>query len=102
MIHVIATIQVAPGRRQDFLREFHAIVPAVRAELGCQEYVPTIDVPTGAAAQIPTRDDVVTVIEKWTTREHLEKHLVAPHMIKYREKVKDLVLGVQLQILSPA
>ena len=35
MIHVIATIEVAPGRREAVLAEFHKIVPLVRAESGC-------------------------------------------------------------------
>ena len=32
----------------------------------------------------------------------LEAHLVAPHMMEYRPKVKDFVKKVSLQILSPA
>ena len=34
MIHVIATIEVQPGRRAAFLAEFHRIVPLVRAAAG--------------------------------------------------------------------
>lgn len=102
MVHVIATIHVAAGRRTDFLREFHAIVPSVKGEHGCLEYGPAVDVPTSIAAQLPGRDDVVVVIEKWANLSALEKHLVAPHMLKYREKVKELVTGVELQILEPA
>ena len=102
MIHVIATIQLVPGRRADFLKEFHAIVPLVRAEKGCVEYGPTIDFQTMIPAQIPLRPDVVTVMEKWASIDALEAHLIAPHMISYRTKVKDLVTGVQLQVLEPA
>ncbi len=49
MIHVVAAIQLVPGRREDFLKEFKAIVPAVLAEKGCVEYVPTIDLETNVA-----------------------------------------------------
>ena len=51
MIHVIATIELHPGRRADFLREFHRIVPAVLAENGCLDYGPTVDLATGLSAR---------------------------------------------------
>lgn len=101
MIFVIATIQLVPGRRSDFLKEFHAIVPLVRAEKGCLEYGPTVDVSTNIPAQLPVRPDCVTVVEKWSDITALEAHLIAPHMLAYRGKVKDLVQGVQLQVLEP-
>ena len=101
MIHVVATIQIATGRRDDFLKEFRAIVPAVRAEKGCLEYGPTVDLPTNVSVQPPVRNDVVTVIEKWEDIPSLEAHLVAPHMLAYRAKVKDLVRSTQVQVLEP-
>jgi quinol monooxygenase YgiN len=102
MIFVIATIQLAPGKRADFLKEFHALVPKVHAEEGCIEYGPTIDVATLIPAQPPVRDDVVTVVEKWASLEALQAHLMAPHMLEYRGKVKAFVAGVSLQVLEPA
>jgi quinol monooxygenase YgiN len=102
MIYVIATIELAPNRRADFLREFQANVPAVRAEAGCVEYAPTIDVSTSSPAQLAARADVVTVVEKWADIEALEAHLIAPHMLAYRAKVKDLVQRVTLQVLTDA
>ena len=102
MIFVIATIEIAPGRRNAFLDEFHRLVPLVRAEAGCLEYGPAVDVAANLPRQIGPRDDVVTVVEKWQDLPALQAHLVAPHMTGYRERVKDLVAGVQLQILTPA
>lgn len=102
MIHVVATIAIAPGRRADFLREFTALVPQVRAEAGCLEYGPTVDMPTNIPAQPAARPDVVVVLEKWADIEALEAHLVAPHMLAYRARVKELVQGVELRVLSPA
>lgn len=101
MIHVIATIQLAPGKREEFLREFRALVPRVTAEDGCIEYGPTVDVATTIAAQLPVRGDVVTIVERWRDLPALEAHLVAPHMQTYRAKVKPMVVGTQLQILEP-
>jgi quinol monooxygenase YgiN len=102
MIHVIATIELAEGKRAAFLEEFHKIVPLVRAEAGCLEYGAAIDTPTGLSAQGPLRDHVVTVVEKWESLEALKAHLQAAHMVAYRPKVKELVLGTRLQVLAPA
>ena len=44
----------------------------------------------------------VVVVEKWDNLDALNAHLVAPHMGSYREQVKDLVTGMNLQVLEPA
>jgi quinol monooxygenase YgiN len=102
MICVIATIEVAGGRRQEFLAEFRKVVPRVLNETGCLEYAPMVDVPSGIGAQAPARPDVVTIVEKWASLEALEAHLMAPHMIDYRKAVKGLVKAASLAILAPA
>jgi quinol monooxygenase YgiN len=102
MIHVIATVRTAAGRRADFLAAFGQVVPLVRGEAGCLEYGAAVDLPTTIRAQAPVRDDVVTVIEKWDSMAALEAHLSAPHVLSYREKVKDLVAGLEIQVLEPA
>jgi quinol monooxygenase YgiN len=102
MIHVIATIQLNEGCRDEFLDHFRALLPSVLEEAGCVDYGPTIDVPTTIPAQGPPRDDVVTVVERWESTDALADHLIAPHMNEYRTKVKDLVAGMTLQVLEPA
>jgi len=102
MIHVIATIQIQPGRRNDFLKEFHQVVPLVLRETGCIEYCPAIDVATEIPAQGDLRENVVVIIEKWASLDALEDHLIAPHMLEYRKRVKDMVAGSSIQVLEPA
>ncbi len=102
MIYVIATIEVEAGKRDAFLAAFLANVPNVLAEEGCIEYEPTIDVSSGIAVQGAVRDEVVTIVEKWESLQALRAHLAAPHMLEYREQVKELVKRVDLQILEPA
>jgi quinol monooxygenase YgiN len=102
MIHVLATIEVKPGQREVFLAEFHRIIPMVHAEAGCIEYGPTVDVASGIAVQGPLRENVAVIIEKWESLAALKAHMQAPHMAEYRVRVKDMVVGVQLQILEPA
>ena len=101
MIHVIATIELVPGKRDDFLTEFHKIVPHVLAEEGCLDYGPTVDVET-TLPNVTPRPNVVTVVEQWDGMDELEAHLVATHMVEYRKIVKEWVVGSQLQILAPA
>lgn len=102
MIHVLATIDLRPDTRDQFLAEFRAIVPIVLAEAGCLEYGAAVDVPTGIPAQPPVRPDVAVIVEKWRDLDALRAHLVAPHMLAYRERVKPFVLRSTLQVLDPA
>lgn len=102
MIIVLATIELNPGTRDAFLAEFRSNLPAVRAEQGCIEYFPAIDFATSLPSQAPAREDVVVVVEKWESVAALEAHLIAPHMMTYRQRVKDYVKGTSLQILEPA
>lgn len=101
MIHVIATIQTAAGQREAFLAAFGQLVPLVLAEAGCLEYGPATDLPTSIAAQPPVRNDAVVVIEKWESLAALEAHLVAPHVQRFRDNVKQLVLGTEILVLKP-
>ena len=102
MIHVIATIDVVAGRRDAVLAEFHRIAPLVRAEAGCLEYGPAVDLASGAPSQIALRADVVTVVEKWESLDALRAHFTAPHMLEYQAKVKDLIERRAIHVLSPA
>jgi quinol monooxygenase YgiN len=101
MINVLAAISVKPGKRDEFLEIFKANVPAVLAEDGCHGYVPAVDVETGLDPQV-LDENVVTIIEQWESLDALRAHLAAPHMATYREKVKDLVAGVSLKVLTEA
>ena len=101
MIHVLATVELADGKREEFLQEFQQLVPKVLAEDGCIEYGAAVDVPTSVPAQTPPPENAVTVVEKWESIEALEAHLVAQHMLDYRTKVKSLVTGTKLRILEP-
>ena len=102
MIHVIATIQLAPGTREAFLEEFRRLTPLVRAEDGCVEYGAAVDEPTPIPVQELAGDDAVVVVEKWDSVAALQAHLTAPHMADYRTRVKDFVRGVRLRVLRPA
>jgi quinol monooxygenase YgiN len=101
MVHVIATIDLAPGTRDRFLAEFLRLTPLVRAEAGCVEYGATVDEPTPIPAQELAGEHTVIVVEKWESVEALQAHLNAPHMADYRTRVKDFGRGVKLRVLRP-
>lgn len=102
MIHVIATIKVTPGRRDEFLAAFAAVTPLVEAEEGCLEYCATVDEPTSIDRQAAAGDDAVVVVEKWQSVAALEAHLAAPHMNDFRVKTDGVMLDVHLLVLKPA
>lgn len=99
MVHVIATVQIKPGRVKEFLRIFKANVPLVRSEKGCIAYVPAVDIDAGLPPQIMD-ENVVTIIEAWESVEALHTHLKAAHMLSYREKVSGIVETVSLKVLQ--
>ena len=102
MIYVIAGIELHDGRRDEFLEIFKGNVPKVRAEEGCIKYEPTVDVDSGIPIQGALRENVVTIVEAWESVDALQAHLKAPHMLTYRERVKDLVKEIKIQVLEPA
>lgn len=101
MINVIASIQIKEGQLSEFIEIFKSNVPNVIAEKGCIEYVPTVDVPTGLPPQ-KLNINVVTIIEKWDNLEDLQAHISSPHMLAYKEKVKNLIEKMSLKILKEA
>ena len=99
MINVIASIHIKEGRLPEFIDIFKSNIPNVLEEKGCIEYVPTVDVPTDLPLQ-ELKKNVVTIIEKWDSLKDLQVHLLAPHMLAYKENVKDLVDKLSLKVLG--
>jgi quinol monooxygenase YgiN len=102
MIHVVAIITTKPGEREAVLAAVRANLPAVRAEKGCIEYGPAVDADGIGSFQTKAGPDTIFVIEKWQDAEALKAHAAAPHMTAYAAKVKDLVAGRVIHVLSPA
>ncbi len=102
MIHVIAVITAKPGMREKILEAFRDNVPAVRAETGCIEYGPAVDVSPKLAVQTECGPDTFIVIEKWESIDALKAHAVAPHMQAYAARVKDYIAARAVHVLEPA
>lgn len=101
MINVIATVQVKEGKRSEFINLFKTIVPLVKAEKGCIDYFPTIDLPTDLPPQ-DINENEVTIIERWESLDHLMAHLATRHMAEHMEKEKDFVEKASIKILQEA
>ena len=101
MIHVIATIKLRPNAREHYLTILKKNVPKVKAEAGCLEYEPVIDIDSGLPFQGTIRDHVVTIVEAWESLEHLLAHLQTPHMRSYRDAVASYVKKVSVQVMAP-
>ena len=101
MICVIATIKAKAGQRNALLACIEDNLSNVHAEIGCLEYQPMVDTESSLGAQ-QLDENIVTMVEKWETMSNLNAHAVAPHMLVYREKVKDIVESVSLKVLTAA
>lgn len=101
MIHVIASVQVKPGTVKEFLGIFKANVPLVKAEKGCIQYVPTVDINADLLPQVMD-ENAVTIVEAWESLNDLRAHLGSPHMLAYREKVSAIVESVTIRVLQEA
>lgn len=101
MIHVVAIITAKTGQRDAVLASFRGILADVRAEAGCLEYVPVVDVEIGAETMAKIGPDSFMVIEKWSSLDALKAHSVAAHMIAYAARVKDLIASRAIHVLNP-
>lgn len=101
MITVLASINVKEGCLAEFLEIFKENVPNVCAEEGCISYEPMIDIDSQLPPQV-LNENIVTIVEQWESLDALKKHLAAPHMLKYKDRVKNIVDSVTLKVLQNA
>ena len=100
MIHVVADLRATPGNREKLVEAFKALLPEVYAEEGCIYYEPATGVSAGLDPEPDVDEDVVTMIERWESVEHLKVHLDAPHMHAFREKNAGLIAGIVVRVLE--
>lgn len=102
MIHVIAVLTTKPGRRETVLAALRALVPTVRAEAGCLEYGPAIDIAPSPPGTVAFGPDTLVVVEKWESAAALAAHSTAPHMAAFGREVADLLAARSIHVLEPA
>lgn len=68
---VVATMKAKPGKETEVEQALRGLVAPTHAEPGCLRYA------LHRAFDDPTR---LVLIERWKTREDLDKHFTSPHM----------------------
>lgn len=101
MICVLATIELVPGRHDAFLAAVREILGKVKAEHGCLQYQPLVDLPSRLSDRAP-RENVVVIVEQWESLSALEAHLKSSHMDEFRKTTKPWRVQTKLEVLQPA
>ena len=102
MVHLLAFITAKPGMLPTLLAEFHKIIPVVRAEDGCIEYAPVVDIEGFEGFTTPLGPDSYAVVEKRASPQALLAHAATQHMAEYGKKTKDMIVRRVLHVLTPA
>ncbi|MBJ8451945.1 antibiotic biosynthesis monooxygenase [Acinetobacter bereziniae] len=101
MLTIIAEIYAHPNgvHKQQIIQAFRKITPTVLLEQGCHGYQLLVDANVDVNYQ--TQDaDLIIMLEKWESIEHLNAHLQTKHMQAYQLEVKDHVAEVKIRILE--
>ena len=101
MIYVVATIELQAGRREAFLAAQRELLELVRAEVGCLEYTPSVDVAVTDPPSTPLRENIVVMQEKWESLDALRAHSIAPHMKEFRGTVQSMAVGIKIEVFEP-
>lgn len=90
MIHVIATLKIRSGTRDDVAAAALPCVEATRKEAGCRRYDLTSNVLD------PTE---LVFVEEWDSREALEAHFNTSHIKAWREAGRPFIESAVVQIV---
>ncbi|MCB8873763.1 putative quinol monooxygenase [Acidisoma silvae] len=99
MIHVVAVLTAKIGHRASLLAALNAVVDDVRAEPGCLEYRPVVDL---AYSTSKFGADTIVVIEKWQDQAALDAHGEAPALKSFMEKAKHVLAQADIHLMQNA
>lgn len=92
MIYVVATFHLHPGALEPFVGLAHAVIDASRREEGCIVYDLQASV---------TDPDRVVMVEKWESREALDRHFGSNHIANFTRSNKPYVVSVKAEVIHP-
>ncbi len=92
MIYVVAELRLKPGMADKAVAEARKVVAGTVKEDGCIFY--------DMHRSIHDPDKLV-VVERWASREALDRHMQTPHLKAWREAGKDFVAGRKVEIITP-
>lgn len=92
MIYVIATVKIRPGSFDAVREAAMPCIEATREEPGCELYDMNLSV---------SNSQRLVFVERWKSRDDLEKHFSTPHMKKWRELAAPHIVERTIEIISP-
>jgi quinol monooxygenase YgiN len=92
VIYVIAELNIKPGGAEQAAAAARLAVAATVKEDGCITYDMHLSVSD------PTR---LVVVERWASREALDRHLQTPHLKAWRAAGAEFVTGRKVEIITP-
>lgn len=91
IVNVVAVIAAKPGQEQRVEELLRGLVQPSRQDKGCILYDLHRDL---------ANPGVFVFYEAWESREMLEAHLNAPHLLAWREKATELAAGMDVKVLE--
>lgn len=92
-LYLIATIYPRMDRAADVERILRGMMASTLAEAGCELYDLVVD---------PQAPDRWVMLEKWTSREHWDAHMLAPHNVDGNAQLAELLRQpTDLLLLDP-
>ena len=92
MIFVVATLTCAPEKRDELMAAAQPCITATRRESGCISY------DLNASSTDP---GTAVFVERWQSREALQRHFGQPHMAVWREASGKLIASRTVEIIHP-
>jgi autoinducer 2-degrading protein len=74
MICVAVTYVIQPGREEEAIAHFHALIPATRAEPGCRMYL---------VHRSPSKPGQFFLYEQYDDQAALDAHRAAPYFVEH-------------------
>ena len=91
MIHLIATLHIREGTHDEVLALATPCIEATRREDGCLLY---------DLHQSLTEPEKLVFVEKWESREALERHFKEPHLIAWRDAGAPYITAKSIEIVT--
>jgi quinol monooxygenase YgiN len=92
VIYVIATLRARPEKLPQLLDAARTVIAATRKEDGCLFY---------DLHQSVTDPASLVFVERWTSREALQGHFEAAHMVPWRAAAAECVAERKVEIITP-
>jgi quinol monooxygenase YgiN len=91
LLTVVAEIKAKPGKEDDLRRALLALIEPTRKEDGYVQYDLHVH------SSDPGR---FLFYENWTSKEHLDRHLATPHLVKFLSMVPELAEAPRIETYS--